>query len=145
MIAILQTIADLSETLTDGALFAVKSGGSAEITHHIYTMPPREITAADLPPFCLVKARDFSLYPGAKRQKIELLYCLYNDDRDAAMADIGRLAGLLEPLAVRGISHAGWKVQGLSGFSGDKETGVQPHPLYYLTVLMDLSAPPIKS
>ena len=144
MITLLNTIADVAQGLTAGTMFATNTGGTAEIVYHRFAMPPRSKTlVADIAPFCLVKARGFGIFPGRK-QEIELLFSLYNEDRTAAMTDMGTLMTLLEPLAVRGQQYRGWKLSGIHGFAGDRDTGVQPHPEYYLTVLMDLIAPSIK-
>ncbi len=144
MIDILQTIATAASDLTAGQSWDTNAGHSAAIVYHQHVMPARSNTeAADVMPFCLVKAREFILFPG-RRQTIELVYCLYNDSRTDAMSDMDRLTDLLEPLARRGQNLGGWKVAEITGYAGDKDTGVQPHPEYYLTVAISLIAPPVQ-
>ena len=144
MISLLQMVAGVAKQLTDGTQFMTNVKNQAEIVYHQYVMPPRpQSQAADVLPFCLVKAREFGLFPG-RRQQIELIYCLYNDDRTAAMTDMATLTSLIEPLAVRGAPYAGWKLNEVKGFAGEPDTGVQPHPEYFLTVIMEFIGPPIK-
>lgn len=143
MITMLQTVTTVARALTAGQLFPSQSGAQLAIAYHQQVMPDRgrDITP-DLMPFCLVKARGFSLFPG-RSQQIELIYALHNEDRAEALADLSRLSGLLDPLAVRGQQYQGWKLGAVTGYPGDKENGVQPHPEYYLTVVMDFIAPAI--
>jgi hypothetical protein len=131
----------MASTLTAGATFDTdRAGSKAEISYHSHVMPPRSATAKTMP-FCLVKARGFTLHPSQRRQ-IELLYGLYQDDRDKAMDDLETLEGLLIPLTRRGNQWpVGWKITDVSGWGGDRETGVQPHPEYYYTVLLDFVGP----
>lgn len=144
MIEILQTIVTALESLLAGETFTSNAGGSAVFVVHSHVMPPRAKTAAaDVMPFCLAKVREFRIYP-SKRQTIELIFAIYNEDRADAMDDMERLTSLIEPLAVRGRNLGGWKIADISGFPGDKDTGVQPHPEYYLTVAIDLIAPPVQ-
>lgn len=143
MIALLQQVADMAKLLTDGTEFTTNVNNQAEIVYHEYVMPPRpQGQTVDVSPFCLVKVRGFTLYP-RQGQQIELLYCLYNEDRAMAMADMATLAGLVKPIARRGQQFGGWKLTEISGYAGEEETGVQPHPEYYLTVLLSFTAPPI--
>lgn len=141
MIDLLQAVATMAAGLTAGTTFETDKGGTKKaIVYHQHVMPPRNATAENMP-FCLVKARGFTFHPSNTRQ-IELLYCLYNEDRAKAMTDLSTLQGLLTPLNRRG-SHwgVGWKIQSVSGWGGEKETGVQPHPEYYMTVLLDFVGP----
>ena len=143
MIALLQQVAGMAKLLTDGTEFTTNVNNQAEIVYHQHVMPPRpQGQAADVVPFCLVKVRNFTLYP-RQGQQIELVYCLYNEDRALAMADMATLAGLVKPLARRGQQFGGWKLTEITGHAGEEETGVQPHPEYYLTVRLDFTAPPI--
>lgn len=143
MIALLQQVADMAKLLTDGTYFTTNINNQAEIVYHEYVMPPRPLgQTVDIIPFCLVKVRGFTLYP-RQAQQIELLYCLYNEDRAGAMADMATMAGLVKPIARRGQQFGGWKLTEITGHAGEEETGVQPHPEYYLTVLLNFTAPPI--
>lgn len=141
---IMETIATAAAALTAGQTFGDESGGSAAIQYHKHVMPAKSKTAgAEAMPFCLVKAKDFILYP-RRQQTVELIYVFYRETRATALSDMDRLAGLIEPLAQRGRNLGGWKIVSITGYPGDKETGVQPHPEYYLTVVIDLIAPPVQ-
>ncbi|MBV5305565.1 MAG: hypothetical protein J0652_02605 [Desulfobulbaceae bacterium] len=95
-------------------------------------------------PFCLARAQGFALMP-KRSQKIELLYALHNDDREEALEDINRLLTLLDPLASKMTCYSGWKMDSVTGWLGDKETGLQPHPEYYLWIIAEFSAQIIRT
>ena len=141
MIALLQAVSTRAKALTDGTTFDTDKGGTkSAIAYHNYVMPPREGLSKNMP-FCLVKTRGFTLHPSNLRQ-IELLYCLYQPDRAKAITDMAVLEALIAPMAQRGPHWAtGWKLQSVTGWAGDRETGVQPHPEHYLTVLLDFVGP----
>jgi hypothetical protein len=144
MISLLQTVTTLAKVLTDGQLFTSQSGSLLEIVYHQQVMPARgRDTVGENMPFCLVKPRVFSLFP-SRSQQIELVYALHNEDRDEAMTDMGRLTTLLEPLATDRGKYDGWKLEAITGYPGDNDTGVQPHPEYYLTVVIELANLTIK-
>jgi hypothetical protein len=143
MIDILQQVATIAQELTAATLFPGNAGTPAAIVYHQYVMPAKPKEIDDVVPFCLVKATAFEIYP-SRRQTIEAVFCLYNPDRDEALTDMATLSALLEPLAIRGRPWSGWKIDKVAGYLGDKETGTQPHPYYYLTVVLVLIAPPPK-
>jgi hypothetical protein len=142
MIAILEQVAEIAEALTSGALFTANLGGTTEIAYHLHTMPPKPkaSTVEAVVPFCLVKATGFEWHP-SHRLNVELLYCIFNEDRADAMADMERLSDLIRPLAVRGVNYPGYKLESVSGYPGEKETGLQTHPYYFLAVDLSFLAP----
>lgn len=143
MITILEQVADNAKDLTDGHPFTSNLGGTADIIYHINTMQPRPKTIADeVAPFCLARVIDFTMIP-SRRTTVELLYCLHQPDRDQAITDLSTLAGLLEPLGLRGRSWSSCKVEAIAGHLGEKDSGLQPHPQYYLSLRLSLIAAPI--
>jgi hypothetical protein len=144
MIALMQAVAVIASALTDPVKFTTNSAGTAKITYHQQTMPPRSAgEIVDIMPFCLIRPREYSMHP-SRRAQIELQYCLYQPTRATALTDIASLMTMVEGLAVRGAPYAGWKLASVACTPGEKETGLQPHPEYYFSVLMDFIGPPIK-
>jgi hypothetical protein len=146
MIAIIEQVAEVAETLTAGHIFDCNSGGTAEIVYHLHTMPPRPKFASPIEavvPFCLVKATGFEWHP-QHRLTVEMVFSICNDDRDKAMADMARLSALVQPLAVRGVNYPGYKLESVTGYPGEKETGLQTHPYYFLTVALAFLAPRVR-
>jgi hypothetical protein len=146
MIAIIEKVADVAETLTAGELFTANTSGTAAIAYHLHTMPPRPKVANPIEavvPFCLVKATGFEWHP-QHRLTVELVFSIFNEDREDAMADMARLSALVQPLAVRGVNYPGYKLESVTGYPGEKETGLQTHPYYFLTVALSFLAPRVR-
>ncbi len=146
MMPLLTDVVTKAQALTAGQLFTSQQGGLLEIVYHQTVMPPRdrENSGEDAMPFCLVRGQQFAMLP-QRAQKIELLYALHNDDRQEAQADLGRLFGLLEPLATKLTVYPGWKLAAVGGWFGDRESGLQPHPEYYMWVVLDFAAQLIRT
>lgn len=106
------------------------------IDYYLNTEPPRELT--DLAPFCLIMPGKGSRTDKRVRQ-INVLFCLYNESREDAVTDLD----LLET-AAGNLSHPGcwtpWVQDRFSDFFGNADSGAQPHPLYYYSILLDFAA-----
>lgn len=140
-IVLLQAIVTAAEALTEGYVFGSEQADK-NIEYYIGSMPGRG--PAPVFPFCLAKLRSFNLHPGARSQDIDLVYGIFYNRREDAMDGLNTLSGLIEPLAIRGTGlPIGWKMMSAGGYSGEKETGLQPHPEYYLTVSLSFSGPPL--
>jgi hypothetical protein len=145
MITLLKNVVTNAQALTVGQLFPARGGGIQEISYHLNVMPPRiRENDDDVVPFCLARVQGFAILP-RRSQKIELLYGLHNDDRAEALEDIARLLTLLDPLATKLTVYNGWKMESVSGWLGDRETGMQPHPEYYVWIIVEFIGQLIRS
>ena len=113
-------------------------GARVAIDYHLHALPPRT-KVEDQPPFAL-------LLPGPGRagersqRRVDLVFCLYNEDRAQALVDLDELEG-----AVFGLSHPGqwtpWVLESMTdSFGPDRESAEQPHPYYYYTVTLEFVA-----
>lgn len=135
MKTLLNQIRDRAAALTDPVLFNRRNpDGGATIDYHLNVEPARE-NDADLAPFCLILPRGFSSKE-RRIQRVEVVYCLHNENRAEALDDLDQLYTTVFPL-----SHPGgwtpWKLENFEGYFGDRETGFQPHPTYYCTFLIE--------
>ncbi len=134
MRALLELIRDRAQNLTAAMQFARRNPKElATIDYFLNVMPARETD--DLAPFCLIS-------PGKggrnekRRRQAELTFCLWQEDRDQALTDLSILEDAVALLAHPGQWHP-WVLASHEDFYGvDKDSGVQAHPQYYYTVLL---------
>jgi hypothetical protein len=138
MIELLHNVAAVAAGLTAGELFPAATGVPVEIAYVVGDYPYKTDTEG-APPLGVVLLRSFSPGPATRTATVEIAYTLYGETRTEAMASIGSLSSLLEPLAERGARYTPWKLTGVTGFVGDRETGAHPDPQYFITYMLEFS------
>lgn len=141
MLDILDKVIAVAKALTDTENFPDRSGTQVVIPYYRGIMPAKEGEHEDLP-FCLVKSRAFGMFP-MRGQVVELYYVLHNTSRKTGLADINRLYALLEADLAKSNPKAykPWKLDDASGWTGDEENGIQPHPVYTMNVVLEFASP----
>ena len=138
MKALLENVQTTAAALTVGLSFLAESTeAQVGLNYHLNAFPGRKLT--ELAPFCLIHPLSGGIEQAERGRKVCLRYVFYQPDRAQALVELDALVAALYPL-----SHPGgwtpWVAREFSDSFGDEEGGMQPHPLYCYTIIIDFFA-----
>ena len=133
---LLKNIRARAASLTGEHTFARKEGADVPITYYLNDLPAKN--QESLCPMCLIFPRTGAART-KKHRRVELLFVLYQPDREQALADLDKLENALSMMAHPG-KWSPWVQKDFTDFFGNEDNGMQPHPLYCYTISIDFES-----
>lgn len=127
---------EAASAIFTGKTFSGNLGGTVPMTFHEAVVPPKERDVEDIP-FCWVHRTGFQSFPHVKVQ-VSMEFILFEKDDATAAVEAALLGELMDGFTTAGL-FSPLKLDAITGFEGEKDSGIHPpeHRLY--TYLLELS------